>query len=405
MGMFSKPSAPPPMDYAAAAQAQGASNKETALAEYQLNNANQVTPWGSTSLAQTDPNNPYGFTKTTTLDPQDQARLDQQRALQSSLLGLAPQAMNSAWNQLQQPLDTSKLPPMSYGVDAGGTRQLDLSGVSPLVSGQEQARQAQNAMFSQFYDRYAPAAQQAQNAMNARIANMGGVTTGTGGQRMMGGLLTSQGDQLRQGIYDAILKGNDVGAQQFGMGLQAHQQGVSDITGQTQFNNLANQQDVQNAFANANLANASRTQGLQEQSALRQMPLNELMAMLGGTQVNQPSFQPMQGTQIAPTPIFQGAQAQGQAAQNTYNQEMGSYNNMMSGLAGLGSAGIKYSDDRLKENVVRIGKTPGGHNLYEYDILGRHETGVMAQELLLTQPDAVVISKHGHLMVDYSKVE
>lgn len=400
-----KPSAPPPVDYNAAAKAQGAANSETALAEYRLNNANQVTPWGSTTLTHTDPNDPYAYTKTTELNPDDQARLDQQRALQSSLLNLAPTAMNNVWDTLQKPIDTSKLPPMSYGVDAGGMKQLDLSGVSPLVSGEQQAKQAQNAMFSQFYDRYAPAAQQAQDAMNARIANMGGVTTGTGAQRMMGGLLTSQGDQLRQGIYDAILKGNDVGAQQFGMGLQAHQQGVSDLTGQAQFNNTATQQDIQNAFANANLANASRQQGMSEQSVLRQMPLNELMAMLGGTQVNQPQFQAMQGTTIAPTPIFQGAQAMGAQDQANYAQQMGAYNNMISGASSIGAAATKFSDVRLKQNIVPVGKTPGGHNLYEYDILGKHEVGVMAQELLLTQPDAVSMSPNGYLMVDYSKVE
>jgi hypothetical protein len=70
------------------------------------------------------------------------------------------------------------------------------------------------------------------------------------------------------------------------------------------------------------------------------MPINELMAMLSGTQVNQPGFQQMQPTQIQPTPILQGAQLQGQQAQNAYQQQMGASNNMMGGIAGLGSAAL-----------------------------------------------------------------
>ena len=70
------------------------------------------------------------------------------------------------------------------------------------------------------------------------------------------------------------------------------------------------------------------------------MPINELMAMLGGTQVNQPQFQQMTPTNIQPTPIMQGAQLQGQQAQNTYQQQMGASNNMMGGIASLGSSAL-----------------------------------------------------------------
>jgi hypothetical protein len=63
---------------------------------------------------------------------------------------------------------------------------------------------------------------------------------------------------------------------------------------------------------------------------------------------------------------------------------------------------MAMSDARLKTNVVRIGQTPAGYGWYEYDIFGRREQGVMAQEV-----PAEWTARHssGYLMVDYSKVQ
>jgi hypothetical protein len=167
------------------------------------------------------------------------------------------------------------------------------------------------------------------------------------------------------------------------------------------FNNTAAQQDTQNKFANANLGNATRAQGIQEQQSMRDMALNELMAMLSGTQVQGGNFGQQQGSSTTPAPLFQGAQAQGAADQNAYNQKMASYNNMISGLTGMAGAGMKLSDRRLKSNIVLVGFTPvQGIPVYEYDIGGVHDIGVMADEV----PHAAVRHPSGFLMVDYSKV-
>jgi len=80
------------------------------------------------------------------------------------------------------------------------------------------------------------------------------------------------------------------------------------------------------------------------------------------------------------------------------------------GAGALGKAGgtalaaAMMSDRRLKSNIEHVGKTPGGHNWYEYDIFGRRDSGVMAQELLETLPDAVLLGDDGFYRVDYSKV-
>lgn len=84
----------------------------------------------------------------------------------------------------------------------------------------------------------------------------------------------------------------------------------------------------------------ARQQALQESGYLRELPLNEISALMSGSQVSAPQFQQFQGSQVVPAPTFAGAQASGQAANNIYNQQVGSYNNLMSGLFGLGAGGL-----------------------------------------------------------------
>ena len=411
-----KPKAPPPTDYAGAAKEQGAANRETALASWQLSNANQVTPWGTKTTTQTGPKD-TDYTVTTALNPADQQRLDQQRGVESSILGLAPAGIKTAQDILATGVDTGNLPAMTSQVDTKGAKQLDLSN----LPGQQYSvgdtgdvrKQMEDAAWGKYVSRAQPLQQQQTADLNTRLANMGGVTDSGGAMRQRQGLQTSQGDQNRQAVFDSILQGGNAAQQEQGMRLAganlwntARGTDAGLQQGQTAFNNDVNQQGVQNAFANANLTNQSRQQGLNEAAQLRQMPLNELMAMLGGTQVNSPQFQQVAGANIAPAPIFQGAQATGQANQQQYQNQTGMWNNMLQGVTGLGAAGItKFSDRRLKSNLVPVGRTRGGHTIYDYDMAGVRQRGVVAQEVMLTQPGAVTMHPSGYLMVDYAQVE
>ena len=72
------------------------------------------------------------------------------------------------------------------------------------------------------------------------------------------------------------------------------------------------------------------------------MERHEIIGLMSGAQVTNPFSMPgfAQNSNVAPAPIFGAATAQDQAAMGRYNTRAGSYNNMMSGLFGLGSAGI-----------------------------------------------------------------
>jgi hypothetical protein len=113
-----------------------------------------------------------------------------------------------------------------------------------------------------------------------------------------------------------------------------------------------------------------------------------------------------------------GADTMG-ATQAAYNANMGAYNaqqaqnaGLTSGLMGLGGTlGAAYllSDIRTKENIKSIGFMVNGLPIYEYEYkpkfkhIGGHGKfiGVMAQEVELVQPKAVITRADGYKMVNY----
>lgn len=78
--------------------------------------------------------------------------------------------------------------------------------------------------------------------------------------------------------------------------------------------------------AAAAFQNAQRQAALQEQLAMRQLPLNEIAAIMSGAQVQLPQFQGYQGADVAAAPIFGAQQAAGQFAQQNYANQVAAYN-------------------------------------------------------------------------------
>lgn len=184
----------------------------------------------------------------------------------------------------------------------------------------QSAQQAQNQAIAQNFAQ-AQAAQEAQNraiaqnqaaAMQQYQAEMGRQAQGFG-QRM---------DLM--GFYNQALNAQNATA------LQQYQAQLG-----------AQGQQFNQAQAEAAFRNAARTQALQEQAALRAQPLNEIAALMGGSQVQMPQFQGYTGAPVAPAPVFGAAQAQAQFAQNNYANQVAAYNAQQQGLYGLGAAGIQ----------------------------------------------------------------
>ena len=85
-----------------------------------------------------------------------------------------------------------------------------------------------------------------------------------------------------------------------------------------------------------------RKQAITELLAQRQVPLNEITALMSGSQVSNPFSTPgfAQNAQVGAAPVFAATQAGGQWAGDIYNQQAAQAGQLQSGLFQLGAAGI-----------------------------------------------------------------
>lgn len=147
-------------------------------------------------------------------------------------------------------------------------------------------------------------------------------------------------------------------------------------------------------------------QAFQQAQATRNQPINEITALMSGSQVSQPQFGATNQTQI-PTTDYAGLVNQGyQNELGAWNQQQSQRNELMGGLFGIGSAAIMASDARVKDDIKKVG-TVKGRNLYEYsykaDPKREKHFGLMAQEVEQDRPDAVINTSTGLKLVDYGK--
>jgi len=355
------PAAPATPDYRGAAVEQGAANLEAARATARLSNPNTYTPYG-TQLVSYDGDIP---TIRQTLTPTAQKTLEAQQGVELSLANLGSKGAQTASGVLDKPF--------SFGGPDVQT-SLDLSGIAkmPVNAGMT----GQEAIMS----RLNPSLARQRTTTETNLINQG-LRPGT---EAYDNAIRSLGEQETDARTQAVLQGLnlDIGANQQGFGQQIEA---------------------------AKFGNVAQQQALAEAIQLRQLPLNEITALMSGSQIQNPQFGAYSGATVNAAPIFAGAQAQGQFDANKYNQEVSQANAQTAGMYSLGGAALgappgTFSDRRLKSNIVRIGTHPIGVGIYEYDIFGGRQIGVMAQELMEVMPEAVHQHPSGYLMVDYGRL-
>lgn len=112
------------------------------------------------------------------------------------------------------------------------------------------------------------------------------------------------------------------------------------------------------------------------------------------------------GTQLGAAGLAQqGTLGLGQLQTGMYKTEADAHGAGMAGLGQLaGTVGMLAfkSDRRLKSNIVLTGVHPLGVGIYEYDIDGRRERGVMADEVEKVLPEAVLTGADGYKLVNYA---
>jgi len=193
--------------------------------------------------------------------------------------------------------------------------------------------------------------------------------------------------------------------QQLGAGSfanQAQAQQAQQNAGQAAFRNQALAQQVQQAQAGFNASQAARNQYMQEQYARRNQPINEITALLSGSQVSQPNFINAPQSQIPTTDVAGLINTNFNQQQSNYNSQLQGWNSFMGGILGLGAGAMKLSDRREKEDIDRIGtvfaashdsddrkKLPIYSYSYKDDPASTRHIGPMAQDVERVDPGAV----------------
>jgi hypothetical protein len=338
--LFGKPDTPVTPDYAGAAQQTAQGNLDAARAATAANRVNQVTPYGSLKYSVTG-SDPYGnptWTSTSALSPDQQALYDYDIQTSKGLGQLQQKGLGYVDQMLASPFDTTRLP--QTGINAG------------------------EDMTQSIMRRLQPNMQMEQKSFDASMANQGiplGSEAYANAKRMFD---ERQNDKL----VSSVIQGTQTGLQ-------------------------------------------ARGQGFSEQAYQRNEPINTLNAVRSGSQVTNPnSFfvnAPQQAT-TAGADMLGAAGMTGNAAIAGSNAKNAQQNAMMQGLFSLGGAAM-MSDIRTKENITRIGTLPNGLPFYQFEykpefkaIAGEGKfMGVMAQEVELVQPEAVITRSDGYKMVNY----
>jgi hypothetical protein len=110
------------------------------------------------------------------------------------------------------------------------------------------------------------------------------------------------------------------------------------------------------------------------------------------------------GYNMTPMQIIQGLLSSSGSSDSASSGMSGSASGIADVMKVAAAMAAMSSDRRLKSNIVRLGTHPLGIGWYEYDIAGRRERGVMADEVLTVMPEAVVTMPNGYLGVRYDMV-
>ncbi len=320
-------SPPPAPDPAKQIEAQTAANRDTAVAQTQLNMVDQDTPYGSLTYEQTgtyDDGTPK-FRATTGLTPEQQGLLDQQNEFGGIVNAIGIDQAKMLGGHLGNPVDLS-------------TASID------------------DAILERYMPRFNEYEQEARDRLETMLVN--------------------KGIRVGDAAYADAVRDHD---RNFG---DKHNQLMIDARGKT----------------------------VQEILAERNQPINEITALLSGGQVTAPNFTSTPQTGIEGVNVA-GINQQGYQNQlNRFKYEQDQKNAMMGGIAGLGSAALQsgwmMSDERVKEDVKKIGKLDSGLPVYSFKYKGSplQEMGVMAQDVEKVQPEAVAMTDSGYKAVDYGAV-
>lgn len=305
--------APDSPDYAAAAKEQGIANLAAARATAKLNNPNVINPYGTQTIK-------YGGEPT-----------------------FDAAGYQKAYDAFIAKGGRGKAPDKNAFYTATGDP--DVGTVTQTLSPAEQL----------IYDKNV---QQRTNVGDVGITGSEALKDIIGQKiDFSGAPAVGDGAATRSKVYDALMgrvnedtanSRDDVNSKLIAAGIRQGTKAYDDAQNQIsrQFNDARGNAEINAGNAaqqQFGMDTQNRQQYISELLAQRQTPLNEINALMSGSQVNNPfagNLGYQAGANVQAAPIFAGAQAQGQADLNAYNAKQAGSNSFMGGLFSLGAAGI-----------------------------------------------------------------
>lgn len=309
------PSPPPAPDYAGAAAAQGQANKEAAIASSKLNNPNVVNPYGTQKWTEGAPGRTFDQNAyQTSLDSWNQARAN-----------LTPDADGNMPNIGEAP----------NAQDFWVTSDIGRPTLTQEFSPEQKALYDKNVKTQGILGDIGITGAQSLNQVIGKNLDLSGAPQVGSYDELRKGLLGSMaaradedyGLQRDKANSDLIAAGIRPGTKAYQDRMQAIERSRNDARTQAEVNagNMVNQ-----AF---NTDTQRRKDAIAEMLTQRQTPLNEINALLSGSQVANPFAVPgaAQNANVQPAPIFGATQAQSGYDQSVHQGEVAGANSKMQG--------------------------------------------------------------------------
>lgn len=418
-GGGSSPAPPPAPDPVATANAQGAANKAAAISQGELAMVDQITPYGNIKYTPRGVSEGYKdvdgkqvagtpqYTATQTLDPSQQRQLDLTNRAGEQYGQIANTQLDEIAGKLSQPVDFSTLgqAPVADLSTLGNapTANFDSLGSAPVAN--EQTRQA---VRQSIQDREKPYQDRRLQELQSRLDTQG-ITQGS---KAYSDAMFDNNRAINDFNLAADNQALNQMAQLYGIEGDQRSRATNEIGQQFDFANQARDRSQRDIESQYGLDANARDRAVNELTQQRSIPLNELAAMLSGSQVQSPQFVTTPAPSIAAGDIQGATYANYQGALNNYNQQQAARSSAKGGmgqtLGALAQAGATAyaSDRRLKKNIKKIGKLANGLFVYLFNYIwsDQEQIGVMSDEVRKIMPHAVVVMPNGYDAVNYEEV-
>lgn len=356
----SAPDAPPPPDYAGAANATSAGNLEAAQYATAANRVDQTNAYGSSTWtnSSTDPNKPH-WVQTTTLAPQLQDALNNQMYSSDARSQYANSLLGQVKQSYETPFDAPELSSYLSNVQdadqsvinvhdyTNGAQQLDQN--LPVMDDAVR-QQAQQAAYESANSFLAPQYAQQESNLRDSLALQGLNPMSEASGQATKSFYDSKNQAYNQLVNQSILTGNQMANADYASKLAGFNS--TNTARQAVFNNGLSAAGLQNS--NNQSANAARNQAYSNalskyqtqygaDYASRNMPLNEMNSLLTGQQVQNPTFAgyAMQNP-TAGADSMGAVQGIGNYKQGIYNAEAASANSSNSAAMSAASMAAMY---------------------------------------------------------------